>query len=143
MIPVHRTTPIDKPRKGLRLNVYRAVGLPDCTLGGITSKAANVTATTIREIGVGQKLQERSLPRDSRVYVPEPDAPETVLVIQHRPRGQRWLHLEPADHPGRAYMSGGNYAGSYDSRWTDIAGTDLLPVHDRHERQHPARDLPR
>lgn len=119
-------------RKGLRLKVYRPVDRPDCTLGGITSKAANVTVTTIREVGAGPPVQ-RLLPRDSQVFPPEPDAPEVVLVIQHRPRGQCWVHLEPAGDPEFAHVAGGNYAGSYDSRWIAIAGSDVVAVHDRHE----------
>lgn len=130
---MHETTHAGEPRKGLRLNVYRAAGLPDSTLGGITSRAVSMTVTTIRETGAGQKPAERALPADSQVAAPRPDAPEAVLVIRPRSCGCDWLHLEPAEHPERAYMSGGNYAGSYDSRWIAIAGTELVAVHDRHE----------
>ena len=131
---MHENARAGKPRKGLRLTVYRAAGLPDCTLGGITSKAANVTVTMIRETGTGRQPEEYPLPHHGQAHLPGSDAPEAILVIRHRPGGRRWLHLEPAGHPGCLYMAGGNYAGSFDSRWAAIAGTDLVAVHDRHER---------
>jgi hypothetical protein len=121
------------PRKGLRLTVYRAAGRPDCTLGGITSTAGNVTVTTIRETGAGRDATDHPVPEDCQVFAPEPGAPEVVLVIRHRSGGDRWVHLQPAANPGRHYMHGGNYAGTSDSRWEPLSGTDLVAVHDRHE----------
>jgi hypothetical protein len=122
-----------EPRKGLRLTVYRAAGQPDCTLGGITSKAANVTVTMIRETGVGRTTTEYPIPQDCQVFTPAPDAPEVVFVIRHHPGAERWVHLQPTANPGWHYMHGGNYAGSHDSRWDTISGADLVAVHDRHE----------
>jgi hypothetical protein len=118
------------PRKGLRLTVYRAAGRPDCTLGGITSAAGTVTVTTIRETGAGRDTADRPVPGDCQVCASEPGAPEAVLVIRHRPGGARWVHLQPA---AKHYMHGGNYAGTSDSRWEPLSGTDLVAVHDRHE----------
>jgi hypothetical protein len=121
------------PRKGLRLTVYRAAGQPDCTLGGVTSMAGNVTITMIREIGPGLKATEYAVPEESQVFTPAPDAPEVVLVIRNRPGRDPWVHLQPAENPGWHYMHGGNYAGTSDSRWGKISGADLVAVHDRHE----------
>jgi hypothetical protein len=121
------------PRKGLRLTVYRAAGQRDCTLGGITSRAANVTVTMIREIGACRERTEYPLPEESQVFAAAPDAPEVVLVVRHRPGGDRWVHLQPTENPGWHYMHGGNYAGTTDSRWDKISGADLVAVHDRHE----------
>jgi hypothetical protein len=121
------------PRKGLRLTVYRAAGRPDCTLGGITSAAENLTVTTIRETGTGRDTTDYPVPEDCQVSLPEPGAPEVALVIRHRPGGARWVHLQPTANPGWHYMHGGNYAGTSDARWEPLAGADLIAVHDRHE----------
>jgi hypothetical protein len=122
-----------QPRKGLRLSVYRAAGRPDCTLGGISANAEDLTVTTIRERGAGGEPTDRPLPEDCQVFAPGPDAPEAILVITRRPRGARWVHLQPAANPGWHYMHGGNYAGTSDGRWEPLAGTDLVAIHDRHE----------
>lgn len=122
-----------QPRKGLRLSVYRAAGRPDCTLGGISATAVDLTVTTIRERGAGGDTADRPLPEDCQVSAPGPEAPEAILVITHRPRGARWVHLQPAANPGWHYMHGGNYAGTSDGRWEPLSGTDLVAIHDRHE----------
>jgi hypothetical protein len=121
------------PRKGLLLNIYRAAD-GDFTLGGITSRSALLTVTAIRETGP-ERSQEKEypLPDGSRISAPTEHAPEAILVIRHRPGGKRWVHLQPAANPGWHYMDGGNYAGTRDGRWEKIAGTALVPVHDRHE----------
>jgi hypothetical protein len=123
----------DEPRLGLRLAVYRPVGTADHTLGGITSRAARLTGTTIREVGPGGTQGEYPVPERCRVFAPCPGAPEVVLVVRHRPGECGWVHLEPAGNPGWHYMHGGNYAGSHDTRWRGLSGAGLVAVHDRHE----------
>jgi hypothetical protein len=122
--------------KGLRLEVYRrAAGGADCTNGGITAHAPYVTVTGTRFAGQATVIWS-PVPDDMQVSEPRPEAPEVILVIRN---GGRWLHLEPAE--GRAedsvgLMMGGNYAGSSDSRWTELTkGHDLVAVHDRNETQ--------
>jgi hypothetical protein len=124
-------------RKGLRLYVYRSDGT-DCTNGGITAAAAQVTVTGIRRGGSRQAFTTRPVPRDMQIFPPAGHAPEVTLVIRKNGTGGHWVHLEPAadEPPGTGgYMDGGNYAATTDSRWTELTGHGLpLPVHDRTER---------
>lgn len=127
-------------RKGMLLTVYRPApaGDPllgrDATAGGISSKASKVVVTRVRhEWENGPSTED--VPADMRVFAPSPDAPEVTLVI--RDNGHvRWLHLEPVNGPPADqtwWMSGGNYAGTSDSRWSRLTGNhgEMVRIHDR------------
>lgn len=128
--------------KGLRLTVYRAADGKDYSNGGITSKHAEVTLVGTKR--KGQPVQP--LDRYSRVFDVTDDAPAVVLVESAVP-GLYGPHLEPLEyveaHNTQDYagpMYGGNYAGSSDSRVTELGRTvfghdhsDIYPVHDRVE----------
>ena len=125
-----------EPRKGLILSVYRNAELGDCTNGGITATANSVTVTGIRRGGRTRKPGPvELLPRTMRVFTPSERAPEVTLVIRENGSGGHWLSLEPAGADESCWwMAGGNYAGTTDSRWGELAeGTDLVSVHDRSE----------
>ena len=124
-------------RKGLILSVYRNAELGDCTNGGITSRVAMITVTGVRKGWHRGEGVTEPLPEHMRVFAPSERAPEVELII--RDNGSiRWLSLEPAaDGPADCtpYMAGGNYAGSTDSRWSELCGSHgpLVSVHDRTE----------
>lgn len=127
--------------KGLRLSVYKSARIGDCTNGGITAKADEVVLVGILKDGVVEPL-----PRDCQVFTPQDDAPAVVLVPSRAPGYDPTPHLIPlefvdslpAGHVGP--MSGGNYAGTSDSRWGELGKLfapklhlDLVAVHDRIE----------
>jgi hypothetical protein len=125
------------PRKGLRLHVYRASSMGDCTNGGITAAADYVTVTGVRYTSSHRRGGVvDALPRDMQVFPPSDGAPEVTLVIRENGR-VNWLHLEPAAPcpAGRAgYMDGGNYAATTGSRWSSLTGDGRpVAVHDRSE----------
>jgi hypothetical protein len=147
--PVPAPPPEPEPARGLILSVYRPADLPgDCTNGGITAKANAVTVTGVRDdrFRRGRELPPvRPLPSMSRVFAPTDRAPEVTLVIRANGRGGRWLHLEPAGTTGQPgndadgpLMAGGNWAGTSDSRWSELigggpGGGHPVSVHDRRE----------
>lgn len=127
--------------KGLTLSVYKSARIGDCTNGGITAKADKVVV-----VGFLVDGRVEPLPRDCRVFEPSDDAPAVVLVPSRIPGYDPTPHLIPLEFAealpdGRVGpMSGGNYAGSCDSRWSDLGKLfgvglhlDLVAVHDRTE----------
>lgn len=124
--------------KGLRLSIYRAADLgADCTNGGISGKANTVTV-------VGRLVNGEIVPLPKGVFEPTDEAPAVVLVPSRAPSYDPTPHLIPlefadglpAGHVGP--MFGGNYAGSCDSRWSDLGKfygvrLDVVAVHDRIE----------
>jgi hypothetical protein len=132
--------PAAEPRRGLILSVYRNAELGDCTNGGITATANAVTVTGIRRGSRTRKpAAVEPLPRSMRVFTPSERAPEVTLVIRDNGSGGTWLSLEPAGaDESRWWMAGGNYAGSSDSRWSELCGAGAggghpVSVHDRSE----------
>lgn len=122
--------------KGLLLSVYRSPRIGDCTNGGISSGADQVVV-----VGLIRGGQFEPLPRRSQVFEPGDDAPAVVLVESRLPK-QYGPHLEPAGEraPGMVGpMSGGHYAGSSDSRWSELGDLfghsrlGLVSIHDRFE----------
>lgn len=128
-------------RKGLRLEVYRPADGQDCTNGGMTSRVRYVTVTGIREDWMEPDKSQgvRPLPEDCRTSAPKDDAPEVILVTRRNGAAVDWVHLEPAEPCPKGlcgYLSGGNYAGTMDSRWREILGGhrgEMVRVHDRSE----------
>ena len=129
--------------RGLTIQVYRPADAPDCTLGGISSRFSRLTLVgivddrdTFLQIGTYAPAPVRALPSNCQVCEPAADRPPVVLRI--RKMGDRLLYtIEPyqADGGSRWYMAGGNYAGSSDSRFSQLAGGTYgaLNIHDRHE----------
>jgi hypothetical protein len=132
------TTPA---RQGMLLFVYRNAATGDSTNGGVTGGSTRIVVTGIRydygfDSKSGLKYDPKMtvvLPKDMQVFTPSADKPEFTLVI--RDNGViRWLHLEPAAAAPAGqtpYMSGGNFAGTSDSRWQRLTDTELVSVHDR------------
>jgi hypothetical protein len=123
--------------KGLILFVYRAADSRDCTLGGVSSKHAGLTLVGTQRHG------EEWKPLDlySQVFEPDENRPAVVLVESYVPAfyGPHLVPLEMIES-GRRPMSGGNYAGTSDSRWAALGRQifghdhlDVVPVHDRVE----------
>lgn len=116
--------------RGMTLDVYRSAShTGDTTLGGITSRATQVTVIGILDHGTPM-----TLPTYFPLRAATPTAPAVILVIRTI-FGRVSLHLEPTGDSVVHYMHGGNYAGSTDSRWTTLIKNfgGLLPVHDRNE----------
>jgi hypothetical protein len=135
--------------KGLRLNVYRAANFPDCTAGGISGKHDRVTLVGRLVDGVVVPL-----PAGCCVFDADDDAPAVVLVESRIARYDPTPHLiplefahgTPVDTVGP--MAGGNYAGSCDSRWSDLGKhfdgklhLDVVAIHDRIETYAQYRAL--
>lgn len=136
--------------KGLRVSVYRAEHLmgADCTNGGVSSKASDLTVVAVEVNGVVSEL-----PLDCQVFAPSESAPAMVLVQSNVP-GLYGPHLEPYGPRGDAAerrrigpMAGGNYAGCSDSRWSVLGEQfghgrlDVVAVHDRFESPELYRAL--
>jgi hypothetical protein len=135
--------------KGLRLSVYRAVDFPDCTNGGISGTHARVTVVGRLVDGVVMPL-----PLGCCVFEADDDAPAVVLVESHCPRYDPTPHLIPLEFVDGTPvgsvgpMSGGNYAGTTDSRWSELGKLyegvrhlDAVAIHDRIETAAQYRAL--
>lgn len=135
--------------KGLRLNVWRDASGMDCTNGGITAKADRLTV-----VGILIDGEVQPLPADSQVFPADELAPAVVLVPSRAPGYDATPHLIPLEfadslpsgHVGP--MSGGNYAGTSDSRWAELGrkfgkhlALDVVRVHDRTESYSLYRSL--
>lgn len=129
--------------KGLTLHVYRSK-LGDFTNGGISSGADKLIL-----VGLIRGGQFEPLPEHSQVFAPGPDAPAVVLVESRLP-AKYGPHLEPfmTDDSGDVGpMSGGNYAASSDSRWSELGDLfghgrlGAVPIHDRYESPELYRQL--
>jgi hypothetical protein len=110
-------------RFGLYVSVLRNARYPDCTGGGVTSKADQVL-----------------LVGDGVAKVFEDTGKYPVLRLVRRDFGGRpYFHAEPVDPaPEGAYgpMAGGNFVTSNDGRLDEICGWPAIPVHDRFEKPH-------
>lgn len=103
-------------RKGMILSVLRAAHGKDCSNGGISSQAIEVTL-------VGPGVPE--------IFEQSPERPTVVLLVQQS--GYKYLAPAGTVDPGHVgWMSGGNYAWTYDSRLRELFEYPL-PIHDRQE----------
>lgn len=129
------------PAKGLRIDVYRNADTDaDYTMGGITA-----THTTLTLVGIVTADGELLALPVGRVLLDTGEAPAVVMVITPSVTGELVAHLEPAaadpSAPRRSGASfGGNFAGTSDSRFTEVVYgftgnhcPGVLPVHDRYE----------
>jgi hypothetical protein len=119
--------------KGLLLSVYKNANC-DCTNGGVTATATQLTLVGIKRGGEIEPLSPRA-----QVFAPTKDAPAVILCESALP-GMYGPHLEPLEHAdGVGPMMGGNYAASSDSRWSELGELfghgriSAVPVHDRVE----------
>ena len=127
--------------KGLMLSVYKSDRIGDCTNGGATSVADAVVV-----VGYLKDGKVEPLPKDCQVFSPgDTYAPAMALVPSRAPGYDPTPILVPlalidnipADSDGP--MSGGNYAGSSDGRWSalgklfGVPALNLVAVHDRVE----------
>lgn len=104
---------MEKPKKGMILNVYRSADGSDCTKGGISSKHDAVLL-------VGPGVPE--------IFDEDPKRP-TVKIGSAGGR----IHLRPENDNGVWFMFGGNFAYSCDSRLRPILGDGPVHIHDRRE----------
>ena len=143
---------LSEGRKGLLLNVYRAVHLDreygDPTYGGITARHDRLVV--VGTICGGEAMEP--LPSKAQVYEVSGDAPAVVLVENREPGffGPSLVPLQciDPDTPGKfrvpkhfvGPVAGGNFAGTADLKWLalglmfgDGRSLELVPVHDRIE----------
>lgn len=119
--------------RGMTLEVYRTSGA-DCSLGGISATHDTLLVTHYVKDGM-----VRPLPEDMQVFGEWFEWPRVILEVT--PQG--WVRLVPAVSEGWG-MAGGNYAGTSDSRWTDLLTaltghhpvSSLVSIHDRFENFH-------
>ena len=107
-----------KNRCALFVGVLYNAGIADGTNGGMTSKHGRVIL----------------VPEDAEV--PEQNSGYPVLVVVRRNiSGADYLHAQPLSAPdkGIAWMNGGNFVYSSDSRFREWVGDYPIPVHDRQE----------
>lgn len=130
-----RPNPFDQSEvqrvRGHHVTIYKPARGSDCTNGGVTANATDAIVV----------VSEREAERDR---LPEWRVDEHTCVLRLVERRQFGPYLQPVDGDvhGRAIgpMAGGNYAGSYDSRWRAFlrehgCDADLVAVHDRYETQ--------
>ena len=109
--------------KAIGVSVYKNAAYAGCSNGGITERFDTLLLVC----------------EDGYIDIDENDPPENLVVYVERCiGGRRCGYIEPfADPPaGRTpYMSGGAYAASCDSRFSDMIGGmyGAVPVHDRTE----------
>ena len=114
---------------GLLVFVYRAAHGSDCTNGGVSSRAQSLCVVNV-----------------AGPFEPDEATPAVILECDTR-YGSKYPKLVPAIRVAHNWFtdpswlsSGGNYAGTSDSRWADtlrkLTGTSgvLAPIHDRHEK---------
>lgn len=117
------------PEMGITVFVYRAARGSDTTNGGIS---ANHDTLTVVNVDGPFDPTDREPPA---LLVQGPGVfPDPILVPAEYVDGA-WVEKEYAGHIGP--MSGGNYAGTSDSRWCqavrELGGIDLARIHDRFE----------
>lgn len=106
--------------KALNIYVYRSPRLGDCTNGGISSKYEQLLV----------------LCENGYIDIDEANPPANLVKLVRRfIRGREVFHLEPVNAPdGAGWMAGGNYAGSCDSRFSEMTGIyGAIAIHDRQE----------
>ena len=107
---------------GLILSVYRNAELGDCTNGGLTSRVNKVTVVNA-----------------SGPFEPTDERP-AVLLVKGPLNTARLVPIDLVDS-GAWVMSGGNYAGTSDSRFGEAvraligSSNGVVPVFDRTETQ--------
>ncbi|MFF0818402.1 hypothetical protein ACFYVR_25130 [Rhodococcus sp. NPDC003318] len=137
-------------RLGLSLSVLRDAAGSDCTLGGITSRAARLVLVGVLDSTHAHAADVAPMPECSRVVAPEAGRPAVAIEVRRRPFDDgRFAHLVPVqwDESAHRYaradgwsMAGGNYATTSDSRFGElierVVGHRIpaLAVHDRVER---------
>jgi len=130
--------------RGLILSVYRPADLPDCTNGGLTSQHDRIIV-----VGTRRHSDEEWQPFGEELHLPDwgQDLPQFILVESAVP-GVYEPNLVPVEYIEKGSntkeyagpMFGGNFAGTSDSRWTELSRTvfghsqqQVVPVHDRVE----------
>ena len=113
--------------KGLPVNIYRD-NSGDCTLGGVSSKTANMD----RFILVDEKVGGPFNVEENEVY---------LIIVRRNLFGRVYMHLEPRINDKDlkpkgtvGSMMGGNFAYTSDSRFREVSDYPL-PIHDRFESQ--------
>ena len=136
-------------RHGLILSVLRDASGADCTLGGVSSRAARLVLVGTLDSTAGQAREVDPMPERSRVVSPGPDQPAVAVEIRRHPFDNgRYAHLVPVrwDREASRYvrthgwsMAGGNYATTCDSRFPELIEQAIghrapaLAIHDRVE----------
>ncbi len=142
-------TNTDAHRNGLTLHVLRDAAGTDCTLGGISSRAAQVVLVGILDSTRDHAREVAPMPERSRIVGPSADRPAVAVEIRRQAfKDSRYAHLVPVrwDHETRRYvrtnswsMAGGNYATTSDSRFPELIEQAIghrapaLAIHDRVE----------
>lgn len=142
-------TKTEGSRHGLTLTVLRDASGADCTLGGISSRAARLTLVGTLDSTAGPAHEVDPMPERSRIVSPSADRPAVAVELRRHPfNDSRYAHLVPVrwDHETRRYvrtngwsMAGGNYATACDSRFRELIEQVLghsapaLAIHDRIE----------
>lgn len=106
--------------KALRIYVYRNAVLGDCTNNGISAKHDSLLVLCDK----------------GNWDVDMADAPENLVkLVERKYDNQRFFHLEPVNPAaGAGWMAGGNFAGTSDSRFSDMTGFyGAISIHDRDE----------
>lgn len=118
---------------GLNVCVYRPAGGPDCTRGGISSRADQLCVINVpgpfrpTETSPAAWLYDTARGRGR---------PNWVLVPAVTNDDGKW---RPVDTRQQWYMAGGNLASTSDSRWCEalrdlgISYPSVVAIHDRHE----------
>lgn len=128
--------------RGHVLKVLRPANGYDCTLGGVSSQAAEVTVVGIiddRTALPGGQAKVAPMPTRLQQRTPAAEAPAVFLRI--RAIGSDVVFsIEPATGPDEHRpwcMFGSNYAASGAPEWRALIGGNyggVIPVHDRVER---------
>jgi hypothetical protein len=132
---------------GLGVGILRPTDLPDCSLGGVSSRYTRGVIVGVRTQGAARGALVRpavqrglaALPRLSRVG----DAACGLELVVRQLQGDGvYVHAEPTEGCGRWAMSGGCYVVTSDSRFAELLGAIYgdgrsqvgpVPLHDRYE----------
>lgn len=111
--------------RALRIEVFRNPLYKGCANGGISEKYNDLLLVCEK----------------GNVQIDEDNLPENLVVMKCRVfSGREIFHIEPYKRPDKGcvgWMSGGSYAGSSDSRFSEMAGGfyGTISIHDRQESQ--------
>ena len=107
--------------RAIGVSVYRSDRLGDCTNGGVSSKYNRLLVICDR----------------GPIDVDENNLPENLMkVVKRELFGRTLYHLEPvAKAAGVGWLSGGNFAASSDSRFSELVDGmyGAVAIHDRTE----------
>jgi hypothetical protein len=138
--------------KGLVLSVYRnAQYTTDFTLGGLTGRHNGVTLVGFQTEAdededrafypLLQQMHVTRLPKGCEVFAPTEQAPAVILRYSATldTTAPRQMHLAPVEAGPQRGMASGNYAGTTDSRLSELMELltgyrqNIISVHDRFE----------